>query len=104
MEQMTGENKHKGVPWFRNFKWWVVLIISFIAWILYSANEYKGGTLWYIIFLVSFIFSIKQFLKEDYFKLSAKKKSTRIYNQILIAIIFIISLIVVSAITRLIFK
>jgi len=91
--EVKSGKENKNVPWHQKIKWWGLLIISLIGWIIYSPD---GGYLWYFLFLIGFIFSLIQFIKEDYFKLNSKSGSSRKFLKILVAIgyIFIFFLLV----------
>ena len=85
--------ENKNVPWHQNLKWWGFLIVSLIGWIVYYPD---GGYLWYFLFLIGFVFSLVQFIKEDSFKLNGKSGSSRKLLKTLVAIgyIFIFFLLV----------
>ena len=88
------QNKeNKDVPWHQKIKWWGFVVISLIGWDIYSPD---GGYLWYFLFLISFIFSLIQFIKEDCFKLNSKSGFSRKFLKILVAFgyIFIFFLLV----------
>lgn len=91
--QVDQVKENKNVPWHQNIKWWGLLIVSLICWIIYYPD---GGYLWYFLFLIGFIFSLVQFIKEDYFKLNAKKSGSRKVLKTIVGIgyIFVFFLIV----------
>lgn len=97
------QNKeNKNVPWHQNIKWWGLLIVSIIGWLIYYSD---GGYFWYFIFLIAFIFSIIQFMKEDYFELNAKNNSFRRIFKTIVAIGYIvISFLLVSLISYIAFQ
>lgn len=82
--ELTKENKN--VPWYQKIKWWGLLIISLISYIIYYPD---GGYLWYFLFLIGFIFSLIQFIKEDYFKLNYRSNSSRQFLKILVSVGYI---------------
>jgi len=80
------DTKNLKIPRHQNIKWWMLLLISFVSGIFWGGG--KGGILWYFISLLAFIFSIKECLKENYFKIHPKDKGLVVLSFIIIFIIF----------------